>query len=576
MLPSILQSRALQNRALLILVAFFGFAGGITTVIQAGTLSLAISGVYLAGQTLSEVSRLLAILVGLALFRALFVFGGEYYARLLAIRVKAALRQQLYAHILALGPAYSREERTGELTSLVVQGIESLDAYFSQYLPQIAQAALVPLTVLVVVFRLDVLSGIVLLLTAPLIPLFMVLIGRLAETLTRRQWGLLSRMSAHFLDVLQGLTTLKILGRSREQARMIAAFSERYAAVTLQVLRVAFLSALVLELVAALSTAVVAVEISLRLLAGRLAFFEALLILVLAPEFYLPLRNLGARFHAGMEGVAAAERIEEVFRAPPTLSRSGTGPASPRTFPGKLTFRRVTYTYPGAGQPACQDISFVIQPGTRTALVGASGAGKTTLAHLILRFGDPQSGEILLDSSSLTEISAEALRAQIAWVPQRPYLFNDTVAANIRLGRPGASLEDVQAAARQAQLHEQIAGFPQGYETLIGERGVRLSGGEAQRLALARAFLKDAPFLILDEPTSSLDPVYEDRLVRALTRLVRGRTTLIIAHRLPTVHSADQILVLKGGRLVERGTHTDLLAADGEYRQLVQAYGGAQ
>ena len=393
--------------------------------------------------------------------------------------------------------------------------------------------------------------------------------------MTRRQWQLLSRMSAHFLDILQGLKTLKVLGRSAAQGETIKTFSERYAEITMGVLRVAFLSALVLELLATLSVAVVAVEIGLRLLYGRLAFMQALFILMLAPEFYQPLRNLGARFHAGIEGVASAERIFDLLQTrpliPKTVAATAAAPSS-----GNLIFKDVRFTYPGASQPALDGITCEIPAGHTTALVGVSGSGKTTLAHLILRFADPQEGEIRWGDRLFQEIQAADIRAQIAWVPQNPYLFHDTVAANIRFGQPQASMEAVIHAAQQANLHTVIQALPQGYDTVIGERGARLSGGEGQRLALARAFLKNAPFIILDEPSANLDPANEAHLLEALSSLLRGRTAVIIAHRLPTVLTADQILVLDKGLLIEQGVHSQLVSREGIYSRLVRTYGGAR
>jgi len=404
--------------------------------------------------------------------------------------------------------------------------------------------------------------------TAPLIPFFMTLIGRAAGELNRRQWQSLSRMSAHFLDVLQGLTTLKLFGRSRAQIEIIRQVSDRFRQTTLEVLRVAFLSALVLEMLATISTAIIAVEIGLRLLHGGLDFERAFFILVLAPEFYLPLRTLGIRFHAGVAGAAAAQRIFEVLETIPET----TSPAAPLPIPSPIWLRFDSVSYAYGERPALQNVSFEIRPGERVALVGPSGAGKTTLTHLLLRFIAPHTGRILVGDVPLEQLDTDAWRAQIAWVPQHPYLFNASVADNIRLGCPDASAAQIAAAAENAHAAEFIQALPQGYDTLIGERGLRLSGGQAQRLALARAFIREAPLLILDEATANLDPQTEADIQDAVNRLLRGRTTLIIAHRLSTVYQADRILVLDGGRVVESGAHQELLRRDGLYRQLTMAY----
>ncbi len=558
----------------LILTILLNLLGGIVLVGQAYALSRIISRVFLDHQTLAGVQSLLLLLLAFSALRAVFTWSSQITAQRVAGAVKNNLRRRLTAHLLALGPAYAHGERTGELANTAVAGVEALDAYFSQYLPQLASAALVPLTILLVVFPLDILSGVVLLFTAPLIPVFMVLIGQQAERMTQQQWTSLSRMSAHFLDVLQGLTTLKILNRSRPQTETIARISRRFGETTMAVLRVAFLSALVLEMVATLSTAIIAVEIGLRLLYGRIIFVDALFILILAPEFYIPLRMLGTRFHAGMSGVAAARRIFEVLDTPaaitdhrPPITRSSELPTE-----FSIQFDDVHYAYDDGERPALNGVSLMMEPGQKIALVGPSGAGKSTVAHLLLRFIDPQQGQIRVNDTPLAEFDPAAWRSRLAWVSQNPHLFHGTVAENIKLARPEAILAEIQAVARQAHAADFIDALPQGYDTPIGERGLRLSGGQAQRIALARAFLKNAPFLILDEATANLDPEQEHHLQAAIEQLLRGRTALIIAHRLNTVVSVDQILVMDNGQIVEQGRHETLMLQGGLYQRLVSVY----
>lgn len=569
-----LLGEAAAVRLALALTVLLGTMGGIAIVVQAWLLSQAIAQVFIGGRTLAGVQTWLLLFLAVACLRAGLTWSGELAAHRVADRVKDDLRRRLAAHLLALGPAYVQGERSGELAATLVEGVEALDAYFRQYLPQLALAALVPLSVLLIVFPLDWVSGIVLLLTAPLIPVFMVLIGRAAEGLTRRQWTALGRMSAHFLDVLQGLATLKALGRSREQLRSIAAVSERYRRTTMGVLRVTFLSALALEMVATLSTAVVAVQVGLRLLGGHLAFEQALFVLVLAPEFYLPLRLLGARFHAGMQGVAGARRIWEVLDVEPQVARRAAPvpAASPPPSPLPLVFDDVHLAYDEGARPALKGLSLSVAPGETVALVGPSGAGKSTVAYLLLHFLEPDRGTITAGGRPLAALDPVAWRRQVAWVSQSPALFYGTVADNIRLARPTATPDEVIWAARQARAHEFVSRLPQGYDTLLGERCARLSGGQAQRLALARAFLQDAPLLLLDEATANLDPEVEQSIQEALERLLRGRAALIIAHRLHTIYRADRILVLDGGRVVEEGSHDVLLARGGLYRRLVTAY----
>jgi ATP-binding cassette subfamily C protein CydD len=520
---------ARDTRLSLLLTILSGLLAGLLTIWQAWLLSSTVNGVFLEGLLREQVMDWLWLLLVIIAGRAALAWVNEVSANAVAVRVKTDLRERLFAHIQALGPAYTRGERTGELTTAAVEGIEALDAYFSQYLPQLVITALVPISILVFVFPFDLLSGIILLITAPLIPFFMILIGKGAEIVTNRQYETLSRLSAHFLDSLQGLTTLKIFGQSKAHAKSIARVSEQFRDRTMAVLRITFLSALVLELLTTLSTAVIAVEIGLRLLYARMEFREAFFLLILAPEFYLPLRMLGLRFHAGMAGTSAAKRIFEILEA--RVQRVEISdqnlPETQERFSG-LELSDLSFTYPDESNPALQNINLQIEAGQHIALVGPSGAGKSTLVNLLLGFIEPTGGDITItrksfnantakdtnNANNLFKNSRHSLHSclEIAWVPQKPYLFHDTIAANIRLGKPEATDEQVITAARAAHLHEFIASLPEEYETIIGEGGARLSGGQAQRLALARAFLKDAPILILDEPTSSLDPETESLL----------------------------------------------------------------
>jgi ATP-binding cassette subfamily C protein CydD len=538
---------------MLTLTIALGWGGGILTIVQAWFLARVVNDVFLGGQTREAVLPLLGILLGALLLKSAFVWGADVSANAVAQTVKADLRARLLKHLAALGPAYTGGERTGELSTAAVEGIEQLDAYFSQYLPAIVLAASIPLTILLVVFPIDLLTGIVFIFTAPLIPFFMVMIGKAAESLTKRQYSALSRLSSHFFDVLQGLTTLKILGQARGQAQVIGQFSERYRDMTMQVLRVTFLSALALELLATISVAIVAVEIGFRLLYRNMDFLPAFFLLVLAPDFYQPLRNLGLRFHAGMSGVIAATRIYEILDTPVPGETSDHLPLAPQHLtPDTLTLDAVSYTYPTRATPALDGISLTIPSGKMTALIGPSGSGKSTLASLLLRFIEPQSGQILVGNTPLAQIPPDLWRKQIACVPQNPYLFSDSLANNLRLAKPDASETDLLTACQRAGLDEFIASLPDGLNTQIGERGARLSGGQAQRLALARAFLKDAPLLLLDEPTSSLDPALEASLEAAVRALTQNRTVLVIAHRLATIRQADQVIVLESGKVVNQ------------------------
>lgn len=561
-----------DSRLPLLFTILCGLSAGLLTIWQAWLLSSTINGVFLEGRPLTEVTRPLTLMLVAIGGRALLSWLNEVSANAVAVKIKTDLRERLFAHILKLGPAYSRGQRTGELTAAAVEGIEALDAYFSQYLPQLVITTLVPLSILLVIFPIDLLSGIVFLVTAPLIPFFMIMIGKGAEVVTKRQYETLRLLSAHFLDSLQGLTTLKLFGQSRAQAGTIAEISDKFRDTTMSVLRVTFLSALALELLATLSTAIIAVEIGFRLLYAKMDFQPALFLLVLAPEFYMPLRALGARFHAGMSGTIAAKRIYEILDTPIDDAPYSMVENQPSNLEfSKIELSNVSFTYPDETTPALENINLTIRRGQHIALVGKTGAGKSTLINLLLGFIQPASGQINTDYTTSIVQGLPSI-AQIAWVSQKPYLFHDTVAANIRLGKADAAHEEIVTAARAAHLHKFIETLPQKYETIIGENGARLSSGQAQRLALARAFLKDAPILILDEPTSSLDPETESLLEESTRSLIQGRTVITIAHRLNTIFQIGQIIVLDSGRIVEKGTHHDLLANNGIYAGMARTY----
>ncbi|WP_119072138.1 thiol reductant ABC exporter subunit CydD [Aggregatilinea lenta] len=558
-------------RRLLIVSTVLSFIAGLLLIFQAYALSHTISQAFLEGASLSGVQTWLIALLLIVIGRAVTLGLSEIAAQRFTGRIKTGLREHFYAHLVALGPAYTRGERTGELSATALAGIEALDAYFREYLPQLFLALLIPFSILLFVFPTDVLSGVVMLLTAPLIPFFMALIGIVSAVRAKKAYAALIRLSAHFLDVLQGLTTLKLFGRSREESTVVSEMSDRFRETTMDVLRVAFLSALALELISTISVAIIAVEIGLRLLYGNLSFERAFFVLILAPEFYLPLRLLGTRFHAGMDGVAAAQRIFAVLETPVPDVPEAVQPVPTGDF--SVTFEDVQFTYEDGGRHALNGVRFTVPARHSVALVGPTGGGKSTLVQLLLRFTAPTGGRITVNGMPLDVFDADEWRRQIAWVPQLPYLFNATVADNIRLARPDAPQDDVIRAARQAHADAFIDALPQGYDTPIGERGSRLSGGQAQRIALARAFLKDAPLLILDEATSSLDPETETLLQDAIETLMRDRTVLIVAHRLSTIYRADQIVVIEGGQVVEAGRHEALLAHAGVYHDLVRAYG---
>jgi len=572
-----LKRERLPIRRSLLQVVALGLAGGLLLIGQAGLLASLADAVILHSATLAGLWPLLWGLLAVFLLRAVLIWAAERTAFAAAARVKLDLRRRLFAQLQRLGPARLAGASSGELSSALLDNVEALEGYYARFLPQMALAALLPLTILVFVLPADWFSGLVLVLTAPLIPIFMALIGKGAETLNQRQWRRLAILSARLLDGIQGLTTLKLFNASRREAQVIARLSEDYRHSTMAVLRVAFLSSLTLEFFASVSIAVVAVFIGFRLLGalgwGPIDFRVGFFVLLLAPEFFQPLRNLATQYHARMEAIGAAERLVEILEQP-----FAEPVASPRPVPPgerfHIAFERVSFAYE-PGRAALEELSLEVQPGQRVALVGPSGAGKSTVVSLLLGFLVPDGGVIRINGEPLSEIDLAAWRSQLAWVPQRPRIFHGSLRENILLGRPDADEAALRRAARLARADEFIERLDQGYDTQVGERGQGLSGGQAQRIALARAFLRDAPLVLLDEATASLDAESEDLVQAGIDELARGRTLVVIAHRLSTVRDADQILVLDHGRLVEQGDHHTLLARQGLYAGLVHAYGVA-
>lgn len=563
-----------QQRCLLLLLVALGAGGGLLAVVQAHFFAKVIDAVFLKQAGRAAVAGWMGWLLLIMLGRSAVVWLVEHAGQRLAAAIKQSLRQRVLGSLQQLGPVHCRQEETGELVHVLTEGIEGVEPYFNKFLPQLCTAVLVPLLVLIgFVAPLDWGTAVLLCVTAPLIPIFMVLIGRLAEEKNRRQWETLSRLSAHFLDVLQGLTTLKLFGRSVEQVQVIARMSREFRHTTLGVLRVAFLSAFVLELTATISTALVAVTVGLRLLYGHMEFYDAFFLLLLAPEFYLPLRMLGTQFHAGMAGKVAADRIYAVLTQAVEQPPAGTA-ALPRQAVVSVAFQGVRYAYTDDRVAAVQDVSFQVAPGERVAFVGGSGAGKSTVAALLLGLVRPAAGQITLNGYHQRAIAPADWQRQMAFVPQAPHVFSGSIADNIRLASPEASAAAVEAAAAAAGAHDFICALPDGYATLVGEGGRSLSGGEAKRLAIARAFLQDAPLLILDEATAGLDLAHEAQVEAAIDRLMEGRTVIIMAHRLTTVYRADRIIVLRQGAIAESGSHQELLAQQGEYAALVQAFRG--
>lgn len=539
-------------------------------IAQAALLAFIVNGVVFESLPLQAFALHLSFLLLFFTLRFVFLVFAERFAKQVSRNVEYELRQKLYAHIKNLGPVWIAGQSSGSLVNTLSDGVEAIGPYYSQYLPAKALMAWVPLTIVLCVFPADWISGLIMVGTAPLIPLFMILIGKGAEKLNQQQWRQLSYMSHHFLDMIQGLTALKIMGVSRRVGGDVTKIAEDYRRETMKVLRLAFLSSVTLEFFSTVSIAIVAVIIGFRLMWGDMSFLPGFFILLLAPDFYLPLRRMGAAYHARMEAIGAVEKIQEVMGTVPSHNISSSQKDLPEKLQRleKMRFENVFFSYPD-GRQALNGVSFEFKAGQKYALIGPSGAGKSTVISLLLGFIRPEQGKITVNDTEINQFDVKEWRKGIAWIPQNPTLFHGTVLENIRLGRQDIDEDSIKSLCHKLGVSEFIEKLPQGYNTLLGENGYGLSGGQAQRIAVARAFLREAPLLLMDEPTASLDHKTEEFLQYAIEELAKEKTVITIAHRLGTIKNADTILFLKEGILVAHGTHEELLQTNKNYSDLV-------
>ncbi len=523
-------------------------ASAVAILAQASLLAWVVNAVFLEGRGLDAVDTALLLLAGVALVRGLLAWALEAAGHRTASQAMRELREAYARHVLLERPG-DTDRASGAAAMAAIQGVDALDPYFAKYLPAFVLGIIVPLAILIRVATIDLLSAAIMLVTIPLIPVFGILIGKATETQARARYATLGRLSTHFLDVLRGLPTLRAFNRGAAQTEHIAETGEAYRRETMKTLRIAFLSAFVLELAATLSVAVIAVEIGIRLVGGHMAFAPAFTVLVLAPELYAPMRNSAAQFHASADGIAAADALLTPIERGP-LPHGTVLPLDPGDAP--IRFEHVSFAYDDRPGAVLDDLSLELVPGERVAIVGPSGTGKSTILRLLLLFDHPDAGRIAIGDTDLRDVDPEAWRRLTAWVPQRPHLTAGTIAEAIALGDPGASRERIADAARAAAAEAFIATLPAGFETRIGSGGAALSLGQVRRVALARALLRDAPLLLLDEPTTSLDRESADAIAASLRRLPRTQTLLVITHDHALAMSlADRVLVLDGGRLAD-------------------------
>jgi ATP-binding cassette, subfamily C, bacterial CydD len=526
-----------------------GVSSALIVVAQATAIA-AVAAHGFDGAPLARVGAGIALVAGLAALRGACAWGFEVAGRRAAGDVLSGLRLELVEQRLRRRPAALDGAESTELAAIAVQGVDALEAYFARYLPQVALAVIVPIVVVAWSLAVDPIAGLLMLVTLPLVPLFMVLVGAYTERRTRRRWRALTVLAAAFADAVRGLPTLRAFNRSVDEARAVEQRSEEYRRATLGTLRVTFLSGAVLDLAATLGVALVAVAVGLRLVSGDLALQPGLTVLILAPEVYVPLRTLGAQYHASADGLAVADRLLTLIEEPVPAPTGYVAP--PRPDRTSVRLERVTFTYPAREGAVLEDVDLELAPRSTTALIGPSGAGKSTVASLLLRLADPLAGRITIGGVDLTHCDPTAWRRSIAWVPQRPTLFRGTIAENIALGAPAAGGDRIRAAARMAGAHAFIERLEHGYATIVGDGGTGLSAGETRRLALARALAREAPFLILDEPTADLDRESAEIIERAVAQLAGAVTILLIAHDSQLVGQADHRVCLAAGRVVAR------------------------
>ncbi|WP_422771393.1 ABC transporter ATP-binding protein [Plantactinospora sp. WMMC1484] len=528
------------------------------------------------GEAVGHLTAPLAVAVLAVAARGTLLWVRDLAATRTAALVKLRLRDRLTRRLLALGPGGTSARPVGTIHTAVADGVEALDAYVGFYLPQAVVSVVGPALVVTVLAVVDPVSAVIVGVAVALLPLARPVFRRLLGRRGKAHWAAYEAFAAKMLDALYGMTTLKTLGASARYGERLRAEAARVYRATMRDLAASATVYVATALITTAGTALAVAVAGLRHADGAVDAAAVLLVLLLAAEAFRPQLELQNYWHEGFSGMAAADGIFALLDAPvpvgePAEARAVRGDGGPV----QVRFRQVSFTYPGSAQPALVEVDLTLPAGRTTALVGRSGAGKSTLAALLQRFHDPGSGAIEVDGVDLRHLPLRQARALTAVVSQEAYLFHGSVADNLRMARPEASDADLTAACRRARIHDEIAALPQGYATVVGERGTRLSGGQRQRLAIARALLADAPVLVLDEATSSVDGATEERLRTALAEATAGRTTLVIAHRLSTVAGADQVAVLDGGRVVEHGAPDDLLATGGAWSRLVAVHAGA-
>ncbi len=557
------------NMFLLWGVIFFGLLIGLSYVAQAYVIALILNSVY-SGKPFGSIIMFVGLAVVILATRWIVIWGHDQIAATTTMKIATALRRRLFTRIVHLGPGWASGQKTGELQATLIDGVEAIEGYFGNFIPQVVVSMITGIAVVVLLFNVDPVIGLIMG-TVIVIGMIKPLVIWRGMSIRMRIWRIAApRLFAEYLDNLQGMFTLKSFNASRRHGERLREKTDdlHYAEFTLMTNELYWQTPFLL--VSALGSVIAIVIGTIRMDAGAMTVGGLVFVLMLVREANRPVNELRQSLHYSIQGMGAAELVLDVLEASPTVSELLV-PVAASPIARTIEFEHVTFKYRNQNRLALDDVSFSVREGEKVGIVGRSGAGKTTITTLLFRFLDPQQGTIRVGGRDIRELSLDQLRSLYSVVSQDTYLFHGTVRENLLLAKPDATLPEIEAAARAAAAHDYISSLPNGYDTIIGERGVKLSGGERQRLAIARAILKDAPMLILDEATSSVDVANEARIQEALASISRGRTTVIIAHRLSTVRNADRIFVLDHGRLVETGPHSELITTCSAYRSLVYA-----
>ncbi len=555
------------------------FASSIMTgamiILQAYFFVAVIDGVFLQGMSFSDVLPMLGGLLMTLLARTILTYISGRKGVQMAAEAKTYFRKTLLRKFSGNPVQNSLQGQSGQKVSVMMDAVDEIDSYFSQYLPQVIQAAFVPLLILVVVFTQHVNTGIIMIITAPFIPLFMIIIGIQTKKKSEEQLDKLATFSGKFLDTLQGLTTLKLFSRAKQQMEAIRKSSLGFRDATMEILKIAFTSSFMLELISMLSIGIIALELAIQLIIYKsISFFTAFFILVLVPEFYTSLKELGSSFHNSRSSMGAANKVAEELEETEQTIPWGNKTLSEDS-PPAVSLQGTGYSY-GEDQFSLTNINTIIRPYDQIAIVGQTGSGKSTLLHLIAGLITPSEGKVVInDTNLMTDYQERDWFNHLSYISQHPYIFSGSIAENIAIGgKTDSPRTNIEQAAEKAGIAEMIHSLENGYDTQVGEAGRGLSGGEKQRLAIARAFLKKPSIILFDEPTTGLDLYTEKILQDSINELSQNSTVITVAHRLHTIKNADKILFLENGKLISEGTHKELIESVTAYRNMVSIQKG--